>query len=161
MKIKRPPKKTPSSNPQIAAFISSLASAQDDDLPELLESVLAVGWTWPRTDLQHWINTLNKFDTILEGVITDYDLATLEHPQTNQFTPRTKRALLAILKFEKLLLENSTNRKIFASFDVSSPSRVCGLVGRPSSKARPSFTARTPQTRANPTDDRLERWPTC
>ena len=126
MKIKRPPKKQPSSNPSIAAFISSLATAKDDDLPELLESVLAVGWTWPRTDLQHWINPLNRFDTILDGVVTDYDLATLDHPQTNQFTPRTKRTLLAILRFEKLLLENSTNRKIFASFDVSSRCSVWG-----------------------------------
>jgi len=119
MKIKRPPKKQPSSNALIAAFISSLATANDDELPEMLESVLAVGWTWPRTDLQHWINPLNRFDAMLDQIVTDYDLATLEHPQINQFTPRTKQSLLAILRFEKLLLENSTNRKIYASFDVS------------------------------------------
>lgn len=36
----------------------------------------------------------------------------------NPFTPRTKRTVLAILGFEKLLLENCTNRKMFASYDV-------------------------------------------
>lgn len=36
----------------------------------------------------------------------------------NPFTPRTKRTVLAVLGFEKLLLENCTNRKMFSSYDV-------------------------------------------
>lgn len=85
----------------------------------MLLPVVNGGWTWPRTDLQHWIVPLNRFDSILEGVINDYDLGSMEHCQTNAFTPRTKELVAAILAFEKILLENSTNRKIFASFDVS------------------------------------------
>lgn len=121
MKIKRPPKKTPSSNAQISSFLASLSTTPDDSLTPLLQTVLSTGWTWPRTDLQHWIVPLNRFDEILGRIVVDYDLGSLDHAQTNAFTPRTRELLLAILRFEKVLLENSTNRKIYASFDVSVP----------------------------------------
>lgn len=121
-KIKRAPKRTPSTHPGIASFIVALREdhSRPEDLPGMLLPVVNGGWTWPRTDLQNWIVPLNRFDAILEGVINDYDLGSMEHCQTNAFTPRTKELVAAILAFEKILLENSTNRKIFASFDVSS-----------------------------------------
>lgn len=121
MKIKRAPKKSPSTHAGIASFILAALAAPDDELPALLRPITTLGWAWPRTDLQHWIAPLNRFDAILEDVIRDYDLASMLHCQTNAFTPRTKALLTAILAFEKVLLENSTNRKIFASFDVSGP----------------------------------------
>lgn len=46
--------------------------------------------------------------------------ATGDHVQASKFTPRTKELILAILRFTRLLLENATNRKLYASFDVSS-----------------------------------------
>lgn len=119
MKIKRAPKRYPSTHPAIAAFVLAITASAQDELPSLLEPILTSGWTWPRTDLQHWILPLNRFDTILEEVINDYDLSSMEHCQRNSFTPRTKILLNSILSFQKLLLENSTNRKIFSSFDVS------------------------------------------
>lgn len=120
-RIKRAPRKAGSTHAGIAAFIIALReeNSADDELPALLLPVVQSGWTWPRTDLQHWILPLNRFDAILEQVVQDYDLASMEHLQTNAFTPRTKQLVGAILAFEKVLLENSTNRKIFASFDVS------------------------------------------
>ncbi|KAI5477219.1 E3 ubiquitin-protein ligase HUWE1 [Pseudohyphozyma bogoriensis] len=117
MKIKRQPKRTPSSNAAVAAFIVQLNEADPDALPQLLAPIIRDGWAWPRTDLQHWINPLNRFDAILDEIIRDYDLGSMEHSQLNAFTPRTKDLLASILAFEKVLLENSTNRKIFASFD--------------------------------------------
>ena len=119
MRIKRASKKHPSTNAEIAAFILAANACADEELPQLLEPILSAGWAWPRTDLQHWIVPLNRFDRILEDVVQDYDLTSMLHAQINAFTPRTRTLLLAILAFEKLLLENSTNRKIFASFDVS------------------------------------------
>ena len=116
-RLKRQPKRGGSAHPGIAAFIAQVQAVPQHELPALLEPLVAAGWTWPRTDLQHWIHPLNRFDDILEQVIADYDLATMEHGQTNTFTPRTKELLLAVLSFEKLLLENSTNRKIFNGFD--------------------------------------------
>ena len=72
-------------------------------------------WKWPRSDLNAWIKVLNKFDGILEEAIRDYDIDNL---QVNVFTPLTKKTVCEILRFERLLLENSTNRKTFNSYDV-------------------------------------------
>ncbi|GAA5851451.1 hypothetical protein JCM3766R1_000331 [Sporobolomyces carnicolor] len=117
MRLKRTPKRGGSANPGIASFIDRIQRVPQDELPSLLDPVVRDGWTWPRTDMQHWIYPLNRFDEILEQIIKDYDLADMEHCQTNDFTPRTKELLLSLLKFQKLLLENSTNRKIFNGFD--------------------------------------------
>lgn len=76
-------------------------------------------WPWPRGDLHSWIKVLNKFDAILERVVGEYDLKRL---QVNEFTPRTRELVLEILRFEKLLLERCTSRKVFASYDVRKPS---------------------------------------
>ncbi|GAA5975362.1 hypothetical protein JCM5350_006450 [Sporobolomyces pararoseus] len=117
MRLKRTPKRGGSANPGIANFIDRIQRVPQDELPSLLDPVVKNGWTWPRTDMQHWIYPLNRFDEILEQIIKDYDLSDMQHCQTNDFTPRTKELLLSILKFQKLLLENSTNRKIFNGFD--------------------------------------------
>lgn len=79
-------------------------------------------WKWPRSDLNVWTKVLNKFDSILEEIIRDYDVEKL---QVNDFTPSTKKVVCAILRFERLLLENSTNRKMYNSYDVSF--RLCLL----------------------------------
>ena len=79
-------------------------------------------WKWPRSDLNAWIKVLNKFDAVLEEVIRDYDVDKL---QINPFTPATKRTVTEILRFERMLLENSTNRKMFSSYDVRCAA-VCG-----------------------------------
>ena len=71
MKIKRNPKKSPSTCVAIATFIGQLNSAHQDDLPELIRPVVQQGWAWPRTDLQHWIAPLNRFDTILEDIVRE------------------------------------------------------------------------------------------
>jgi len=72
-------------------------------------------WKWPRSDLNAWTKVLNKFDAVLEDVIRDYEVDKI---QINDFTPATKRVVCEILRFERLLLENSTNRKMFSSYDV-------------------------------------------
>ncbi|SCV71562.1 BQ2448_3150 [Microbotryum intermedium] len=104
----------------IAAFVLRLSNEQSttpEDWPELLLPIVQAGWTWPRTDLQHWIVPLNRFDQALEKVVADYRLDSMEHPQLKPFDDPTKKIVLAILAFVKVLLENSTNRKIFSSFD--------------------------------------------
>ena len=72
-------------------------------------------WKWPRSDLYAWIKALDKFDAILEEIIREYDV---DDMRVKSFDPQAKELLLEILKFERLLLENSTNRKIFNSYDV-------------------------------------------
>ena len=101
--------------PQVAELINKLHNTSNDELHEVLSEIDA--WKWPRSDLNAWIKVLNKFDAILEEYIRDYEV---DKVQVNVFTPITKKTICEILRFERLLLENSTNRKTFSSYDVRS-----------------------------------------
>jgi E3 ubiquitin-protein ligase HUWE1 len=101
-------------HPQVADLIAKLSDTPNEGLGHLLAQIET--WTWPRSDLNAWIKVLNKFDQILEDCIREYDIDKI---QTRSFDESTKNLLSGILKFERLLLENSTNRKMFASYDVS------------------------------------------
>jgi len=48
-------------------------------------------------------------------IIDEYNIDKL---QLKPFSSETKELLSEILRFERLLLENSTNRKTFSSYDV-------------------------------------------
>jgi E3 ubiquitin-protein ligase HUWE1 len=97
----------------VANLISKLLQTQESELADFLSTIDT--WKWPRSDLNAWVKVLNKFDAILEEVISKYDVDRL---QRNAFDPETKRLICEILRFERLLLENSTNRKTFSSYDV-------------------------------------------
>jgi len=51
----------------------------------------------------------------MDGIVREYNVEKL---QLNPFSAETKELLSEILRFERLLLENSTNRKTFSSYDV-------------------------------------------
>jgi E3 ubiquitin-protein ligase HUWE1 len=91
-----------------------LLKCSTDELADILSEVDL--WKWPRSDLNAWIKVLNKFDAILADTITDYDL---DNIQLKPFSPSAKRTVSEILRFERLLMENSTNRKTYSSYDVS------------------------------------------
>ena len=99
---------------QVGHLLKRIEDAADDELASILDSISE--WCWPRGDLHYWSATLNRFDGILEETCKDYELSQL---QFNDFTPSRKRLLLAILRFSRLLLENCTNRKLYASYEVS------------------------------------------
>ncbi|KIJ61312.1 hypothetical protein HYDPIDRAFT_31398 [Hydnomerulius pinastri MD-312] len=99
-------------HPQVAELITKLVNTPIDDIADVLSQIDS--WKWPRSDLNAWVKVLDKFDSILEDAIRDYDLDKL---QLNVFTPVTKKSISEILRFERLLLENSTNRKTFNSYD--------------------------------------------
>ena len=111
-------------------MIASIVAVPDESLSTVLETVPS--WPWPRGDLHSWIPVLNKFDDMLDRAIVEYDVRTL---QVNEFTPTTKLNVMEILRFEKMLLEHCTNRKIYCSFDVSTQfaiilSELSGCRGR-------------------------------
>ncbi|KAG9316564.1 hypothetical protein JVU11DRAFT_2615 [Chiua virens] len=112
MKISQKSKRAAQPHPQVAGLISKLSNTSNDDVADVLATIES--WKWPRSDLNCWINVLDKFDAILEDAIRDYDIDKI---QLNVFTPVTKKTISAILRFERLLLENSTNRKTFNSYD--------------------------------------------
>ncbi|CAK5281578.1 unnamed protein product, partial [Mycena citricolor] len=112
MKILHKSKKAVAPPSQVAELITRLVNTPNDDLSRVLGEIDS--WKWPRSDLNAWIKVLNKFDALLEEIIRDYEVDKL---QMNVFTPATKATLCEILRFERLLLENSTNRKMFHSYD--------------------------------------------
>lgn len=112
MKISQKAKRAVSPHPQVAELVTKLINTPNDDLADVLADIDS--WKWPRSDLNAWTKVLDKFDVILEEAIRDYDVDKL---QINVFTPATKKTISYILRFERLLLENSTNRKTFSSYD--------------------------------------------
>ncbi|KAF8906522.1 hypothetical protein CPB84DRAFT_1675694 [Gymnopilus junonius] len=112
MKILPKSKKAVPPPPQLAELINKLIKAGNRELVETLKEVDT--WKWSRSDLNAWIKVLNKFDSILDGIVREYNVEKL---QLEPFNPETKELLLEILRFERLLLENSTNRKTFSSYD--------------------------------------------
>jgi E3 ubiquitin-protein ligase HUWE1 len=108
----------------INALVQSLENAvADSELTPLLSE--ACTWTLPKTDLHHWIKVLNRFDAILEETCSAYGLAS-GSPQLNEFTPKTKSLVLAILHFTTALLEHATNKRTYASYDVGLAAMYAG-----------------------------------
>ncbi|KAG1732222.1 uncharacterized protein EDB91DRAFT_677858 [Suillus paluster] len=112
MKVAQKSKRAVSPHPQVAELVTKLINTPKHDLADVLADIDS--WKWPRSDLNAWTKVLDKFDVILEETIRDYDVDKL---QINVFTPATKKTICHILRFERLLLENSTNRKTFNSYD--------------------------------------------
>lgn len=98
----------------LARYAEAVANASDQDLVAILRRLTV--WKYPRSDLSNWIPVLDKFDGTLAAIKTSYELSRL---QTNDFTPKDKELVLEVLRFQRLLLENCTNRKLFSSYDVS------------------------------------------
>ncbi|THH30438.1 hypothetical protein EUX98_g3760 [Antrodiella citrinella] len=112
MKILHKSKRALPPLPQVVELINTLLETPSEQLHVVLGQIDS--WKWPRSDLNAWIKVLNKFDAIMAEIIRDYDIDKL---QVNVFTPLTKKTLAEVLRFERLLLENSTNRKTFNSYD--------------------------------------------
>ncbi|KAG9000508.1 hypothetical protein FRB94_005396 [Tulasnella sp. JGI-2019a] len=112
MRVTKSSKRVSPPHPEVIHLIDKLAETPTEELATFIATVTE--WRWPRSDLGNWVKVLNKFDVVLRDVIRDYDLDKL---QLNPFTPQTKATVLEVLRFEKMLLENSTGRKLYASYD--------------------------------------------
>ncbi len=99
----------------MAELIAKFLNASPKELVKILKQ--ADSWKWPRSDLNAWIKVLNRFDDIMDEIIQEYNIDKL---QLKPFSLDTKELISEILRFERLLLENSTNRKTFSSYDVNS-----------------------------------------
>ncbi|KAJ5138802.1 uncharacterized protein N7515_003650 [Penicillium bovifimosum] len=132
-------------SPFLQEFITRATSTPTPELPSLLNTFPKL-WPFPRGDLYHWINVLDRFDEILGSVVEKYFLNT--GPQTQSFTrsvleesyaadeskkptegvdaklnalgygPDGDRELVeAVLDFSRLLLEKCGNRSLYSSSD--------------------------------------------
>nr|XP_019010464.1 uncharacterized protein I206_04933 [Kwoniella pini CBS 10737]OCF49245.1 hypothetical protein I206_04933 [Kwoniella pini CBS 10737] len=112
MKVKKSTRKHGQPPPDVLALALSIAKAPQDDLLPILQQFDS--WKYPRGDLHTWVDVLDKFDDILAEITKSYDLHKI---QVNDFTPKTRELVLEILRVQRLLLENCTSRKLFASYD--------------------------------------------
>ncbi|CUA66624.1 E3 ubiquitin-protein ligase HUWE1 [Rhizoctonia solani] len=112
MKIQKQSKKVGQPHPEVAALISTLIATPQTELAQFIAKIPI--WTWPRSDLNSWTKVLNRFDSTFGELIDKYKLNKL---QLENFDQADKKLLLELLRFERMLLENSTNRKLFASYD--------------------------------------------
>ncbi|WVW86319.1 hypothetical protein I302_108361 [Kwoniella bestiolae CBS 10118] len=112
MKVKRSTRKHTQAPPDVVALAESIVKAPEDDLTQILQTFDS--WKYPRGDLHTWVDVLDRFDSILTELCKSYELNKI---QTNDFTPKTKDLILQILRVQRLLMENCTSRKLFASYD--------------------------------------------
>lgn len=103
-------------------LVQDLQTIPKDELATFIRNISY--WKCPRSELHVWFGVLDRFDEIMENLISEYDAANL---QLKPFTEEDKELLFQILRFERMLLDNSTNRKLFNSYDVSPP-----LIAHPS-----------------------------
>ncbi|GAB7352875.1 hypothetical protein MBLNU459_g3472t1 [Dothideomycetes sp. NU459] len=128
-------------SPYITDFIKQSLDVPVHKLPQLLAS-FPRNWPFPRGDLYHWINTLDRFDRILELFTTEYALN--DGPQTQPFELRVlikgdaedgppadvdveavkscgfsdegdRELIESVLHFTRILLERCGNRSLYAS----------------------------------------------
>ncbi|PWY87297.1 ubiquitin-protein ligase [Aspergillus sclerotioniger CBS 115572] len=130
-------------SPYLADFVARATTISIPELPSHLNTFSRI-WPFPRGDLYHWINVLNRFDEILASVIEKYALS--NGPQTKPFgkdflvesfvhgesagnsqdvdaklaelgygTEGDRELLEVILDFSRLLLEKCGNRSLYSS----------------------------------------------
>ncbi|KAI9321545.1 hypothetical protein BX666DRAFT_1903406 [Dichotomocladium elegans] len=113
MKIKKTPSKKLAPVPQpLYDVIKSLEHDPENQIPETAAKL--TNWPYPRGDLFHWVQVLNRFDSILQRIVEEYDL---QHIQSREFESGTKSLLLAIADVSRTLFEYCTNRNIYNSYE--------------------------------------------
>ncbi|KAJ3037346.1 hypothetical protein HDV00_001771 [Rhizophlyctis rosea] len=85
----------------LKTLILSMVSLPKSQLVHVVASLQP--WCYPKTDLFHWVGVLNYFDSILEELVKEYDL---NRVQEREFSQEDKEAVMAILEFRTVLMEN-------------------------------------------------------
>lgn len=116
MRVKKTSKKVATTPPDVAAALSRLNDLPTAQLAEGLRQEFPPhqAFKYPRGDLHAWIPLLNKLDGVLEQVVADYGLEELEN---KPWETADEEVVLEILRVERSLMDNSTSRKIYASYD--------------------------------------------
>lgn len=93
-------------------LIKQITDAPENDLPELLKKNMK--WETSKSSLLNWVPVLNRFDAILERITTKYGLS--EENCKPVILKNDDVALLSpVLDFTHMLLDNSTNKSVYAS----------------------------------------------
>ncbi|KAH9385126.1 E3 ubiquitin-protein ligase HUWE1 [Nematocida major] len=117
MKIERPIEKRFTQPPEnISNIIRNLESVPESEIAVYLTNINE--WRHTKTDLFYWVSVLDRLDMVLKNMLSEYNI---EQFQNRPLSKEDKEKAHAILKFQKLLVENSSNKSLFSSFDVIEP----------------------------------------
>lgn len=95
-------------------LIEKLQTCSDDELLSVLKSVET--WSYGKCELYHWIEVLDRFDTILENAVKkDEDKWVLpcDLPENAQM----REVVVWVLHFTTLLVEHSFSRHLYSSVE--------------------------------------------
>ncbi|KAI8504284.1 E3 ubiquitin-protein ligase huwe1, partial [Branchiostoma belcheri] len=117
MKIDRTKlKKTVSEVPaDCKALIEHLKTVPLEELPGVLDSIKT--WNYGKCELVHWIDVLDRFDTILEEACLTPPGAEWTLPIDRPEMVQSKERLLKVLQFTALLIEHSFSRHLYNSME--------------------------------------------
>ena len=99
--------------PEVAETMRRLLEAREEDLSKLIVYMLKE-WSLGKSDLHNWAPVLDRFDDILKQLAEEYMPA---GPQSQSYSAEHKQLIMCILGLEKLLLENSSSRNLFNTYD--------------------------------------------
>lgn len=121
MHIQRPVERRHSTCPP---EISRLIEAARDAPVSLLVACLGgvEEWRFGKTDLFYWVEALDRMDALLGDMVEKYRLRDL---QSREMSGEDRDVAKAILRFQKMLVENSSNKSIYNSFDTVDPFVYC------------------------------------
>jgi E3 ubiquitin-protein ligase HUWE1 len=105
-------------------LIKTLLSCPEDELFKHLASVTV--WRYGKCELYHWIDVLDRFDSILSKVTHYSSTSTCLYMCPAIREPKTKALILAVLDFTCLLIEHSYARHIYNSTE-----HLCVLLATP------------------------------
>lgn len=71
-------------------------------------------------DLNHWVDLLNFFDAFFEKHLPESVKLQLDGSLKQELHPVSKETLLQILRVTAVILENSYNKQLYGSVEVSS-----------------------------------------
>ncbi|KAI8364987.1 hypothetical protein EDC96DRAFT_429699, partial [Choanephora cucurbitarum] len=96
----------------LSELIKQLETDAEDHISTLVQKL--VNWPYARGDLFYWVAVLDRFDSILARICTEYNLKEI---QTTPFTQQHKTLVLSIIELSRTLFENCTNRNIYNSYE--------------------------------------------
>ncbi|GAO46185.1 hypothetical protein G7K_0422-t1 [Saitoella complicata NRRL Y-17804] len=92
-------------------YIQKASSCPEPELAEHLATLQE--WTFPRGDVYNWIPVLDRFDEILERIVTEWGLK--KGIQTKEFDGDTEKLVREMLRVSTMLMDWCSNRTLYSS----------------------------------------------
>ncbi|KAJ0936419.1 hypothetical protein HanRHA438_Chr03g0130841 [Helianthus annuus] len=101
--------------PKIKSFIDGVIAAPLENIEEPLRSFF---WDFDKGDFHHWVDLFNHFDSFFEKYIKSRKDLQLEDDFLESDPPFPRESVLQILRVVRIILDNSTNKHFYSSYEV-------------------------------------------